>query len=168
MAYSPEDHESSPQPAAPAVPVPASRLPRTVFVRGRTPHPVFWIIAVCLVLIAGNLLTRKGGLQGLSLLSPGAEAFAQPTTASGLRGVYSFSAELSKGVHGVYMVDVDTMTIWCYEYSKERGCLQLAAARSWKYDRYLENYNNCGVPPELVQKMVEDQRAYRIEETLKR
>jgi len=126
----------------------------------RAPHPVYWIIAAALVVIAVSLVFR--GEQ-----SPGQVAFAQPTTSGGLRGVYSFAAELSKGNHGVYMVDVDTMTIWCYEYSREKGCLRLAAARSWKYDRYLENYNVCDIPPEVVEKMVEDQRAYKIKSGLK-
>ena len=138
----------------------------SVFVRGRGVHPVFWVIAGCLVLLTANALLRGGeGRGGFSLLSS-TSALAQPTTTGGLRGVYSFSADLGKGVRGVFMVDVDTMTIWCYEYSSERGGLRLAAARSWKYDRYLEDYNTWGVPPAVVEKMVEDERNYRIESQL--
>ena len=46
------------------------------------------------------------------------------------------------------MMDVDAATIWCYEYQDEKNCMRLAGARSWKYDRFLENYNVCDVPPD--------------------
>ena len=60
------------------------------------------------------------------------------------------------------MVDVDAMTIWAYEYT-QKGCLRLAGARAWRYDRYLENYNICDLPPEVVEQMIEDQRKYKLE-----
>jgi len=117
---------------------------------------VFWAIAGALVVIAWQQVrSPAGGPTGL--------AMAQPTAGSGLRGVYSFAAELGRERYGVYMVDVDTMTIWCYEYARDEGCLKLAAARSWKYDRYLENFNGCGIPPDKVKELLEDQRAYRSE-----
>ena len=49
------------------------------------------------------------------------------------------------------------------EYLPQKGCLRLAAARTWRYDRYLEDYNLCGLPPDAVERMVEDQREYRIQ-----
>lgn len=61
------------------------------------------------------------------------------------------------------MVDTDAMTIWAYEYLSQKGCLRLAGARSWRYDRYLENHNICDLPPEAVEKMVEEQRQYRLQ-----
>ena len=79
----------------------------------------------------------------------------------GSRGVFAFSGQLASGAFGVYMVDVDSMTIWCYEYQKERGCMRLAAARSWKYDRYLEQFNVCDITPADVERLIEDQRAYK-------
>jgi len=63
----------------------------------------------------------------------------------------------------VYVVDVDAMTLWAYEYLPQKSCLRLAAARTWRYDRYLENYNICDLPPDAVEKMIEDQRQYRME-----
>ncbi len=114
------------------------------------------MIAGALGVIAWQQVARPGG-------SPAGVAMAQPTAGAGLRGVYSFAAELGRDRFGVYMVDVDTMTIWCYEYSREEGCLKLAAARSWKYDRYLESFNGCGISPEKVKELLDDQRAYRSE-----
>lgn len=87
----------------------------------------------------------------------------QPVTSGGSRGVFAFSGQLSKGTFGVYMVDVDTMTTWVYEYLPQKGCMRLAAARTWRYDRYLENYDVCGLPPGDVEEMVEQQRQYRLQ-----
>jgi hypothetical protein len=39
--------------------------------------------------------------------------------------------------------------------------LRLASARTWRYDRYLENYNICDLPPEAVEEMIDRQREYR-------
>ena len=85
------------------------------------------------------------------------------TTAGGARGVFAFSGQLTKSTFGVYLVDVDTMTIWTYEYLPRKSCLRLASARTWRYDRYLENHNICDLPPEAVEEMIERQRQYRID-----
>ena len=92
-------------------------------------------------------------------------ALGQPVTRGSSRGVFAFSGQLSKGTYGIYMVDVDTMTTWVYEYVAQKGCLRLAAARTWRYDRYLENHNLCGLPPEDVEQLIDDQRQYRLQQT---
>jgi len=120
------------------------------------PHPVFWIIAVCLVVLTVRAILPAGG-------SIDPAAFAQTVSSGGARGVFAFSGEIGKGVSGVWMVDTDTNTIWAYEYQAQKGCLRLAAARSWRYDRYLENYNGCDLPPDAVERMIEEQRGLRME-----
>ena len=121
------------------------------------------MIAVALVVIAAKLVLQPAGPPyTLSLLDA---ASAQPVSSGGARGIFAFSGQLTPQTFGIYLVDVDTMTIWTYEYSPNRSCLRLASARTWRYDRYLENYNTCNLPPEDVEKMIEDQRAYRIQST---
>jgi len=122
--------------------------------RSHRPHPIFWVIGVALVVIAAELALRPSGI----LAEPPALAQA---TGAGARGVFAFSGQLSKGTYGVFVVDTDASTIWAYEYLSQKGCLRLAGARSWRYDRYLENYNVCDLPPEAVEQMVEEQRQYR-------
>lgn len=121
----------------------------------RTPHPVTWVIAVALVAIAVGLWVPSP-----PALAPGV-ALGQPVASGGARGVFAFSGQLSKNTYGVYVVDVDAMTMWVYEYLPHKSCLRLAAARTWRYDRYLENHNICDLPPEAVEQMVEEQRRYR-------
>lgn len=118
------------------------------------PHPVFWVIAVALAVIAVCELGRASSYGPIALGQVGSGG-------GGQRGVFAFSGQLSSGSYGVYMIDVDSMTIWCYEYQKDRGCMRLAAARSWKYDRYLEQHNVCDITPADVERLIEDQRAYR-------
>lgn len=124
------------------------------------PHPVYWVIAAALVVIATTLVVRPSGTGGFSFSDP---AFAQPVSSGGARGIFAFSGQLSKGTYGVYLVDVDAMTMWVYEYLPQKGCMRLAAARTWRYDRYLENHNLCDLPPDVVEQMIEDQRRYRLE-----
>ena len=116
-----------------------------------------WVIAAALVVIATVMVVRSDDLP------PGGIAFGQPVSSGGARGVFAFSGQLSKGTYGVYMVDIDAMTIWVYEYLPQKGCLRLAAARTWRYDRYLENHNICDLPPDVVEQMIEEQRQYRLQ-----
>ena len=134
---------------------------RTGFSAKRTPHPVFWVIAIALVVIATTLVTRPEGPSWPPNLID--SAMGQSVTSAGARGVFAFTGQLTKSTFGVHLVDVDAMTMWTYEYEPARGCLRLASARTWRYDRYLENFNTCNLPPDVVEKMIEDQRAYRLQ-----
>ncbi len=126
----------------------------------KSPHPVYWVIATALSIIAIAVVAQLFSPSGMRLDNM---AFAQPTTSGGARGVFAFSGQLSKSTYGVYMVDVDAMTIWTYEYLPQKGCMRLAASRTWRYDRYLENHNICDLPPEIVEQMIEEQRKYRLQ-----
>ena len=133
--------------ATQTAPVQAARRP--------SPHPVYWMIAGALATIAVSMVVQRSGspLSGM--------AFGQPTTSAGARGVFAFSGQLTKNTYGVYVVDTDTATMWMYEYLGAKGCLRLAAARTWRFDRYLENHNVCDLPPETVEQMIEEQRLNR-------
>jgi len=117
-------------------------------------QPVLWVIAVLLALIAGALWGRSPG----NLLS---EAWAQNQPLAGARGVYAFTGQLDNSRYGLFMLDVDQGTIWCYEIDSSGGTrkLRLIAARSWVYDRYLQDFN-CAPPDfRMVQDLVAQQRA---------
>jgi hypothetical protein len=126
---------------------------------GRSPHPIFWVIAVCLLVLTVTQVSQLGSRRLLN------EALAQPVSSAGARGVFAFSGPLTKSTFGVFVVDVDAMTLWAYEYQPQKGCLRLAAARTWRYDRYLENYNGCDLAPDAVEQLVEEQRQYRLQST---
>ncbi len=114
---------------------------------------VYWIIAVLLAVIATALwMQPPGGLPA---------ALAQNQPLAGARGVYAFTGQLEPNRYGLFMLDVDQGTIWCYELESGAGTrkLRLVAARTWVYDRYLQDFN-CA-PPDFraVQQLVAQQRA---------
>ncbi len=116
-------------------------------------HPVWWVIAVSLVFIALNMTFRDG--------STVEQALGQNVRWAGSRGIFAFTGPLTPSTHGVFMVDVDTANLWCYELVTVDGVkrLRLVASRSWIHDRHLEDYNVDGLSPSDVEAMVNEQRA---------
>ena len=114
---------------------------------------VLWIIAILLAVIAVGVWTHSP-----ADLLPSAMAQGQPL--AGARGVYAFTGQLDANRSGLFMLDVDQGTIWCYELENQGGTrkLRLVAARTWLYDRYLQDFN-CAPPDfRMVRKLVAEQR----------
>ncbi len=126
----------------------------------RGAHPVFWVIATLLAVIAVELGIRETGRGVLP------QALGQVDPRVGARGVYAFTGQLDKNTYGLFMLDVDTGTIWCYEFSgqgaKDRK-MELVAGRLWIYDRYLENFNQDEPTPEQVADLIEQIREAKLD-----
>jgi len=108
---------------------------RFVYVRGgATP---LWVVAVLLAFVAGLLWSR----------SEGSLALAQAPPLAGARGVYAFAGQIDRNTYGLFMLDIEQGTLWCYEMVNEDGVrkLRLVAGRTWLYDRYLRDFN-CAAP----------------------
>jgi hypothetical protein len=123
----------------------------------RFPHSftlAAWLIAVLLAIIAGLLAFPRD----TQLLS---RAFAQQAPMLGARGVYAFPVQLAQNTYGICMLDVDASTVWFYEYIPKTRKLRLASARSWEFDRYLEEYNVEGLEPNQVGELVNKQLSNR-------
>jgi hypothetical protein len=115
---------------------------------------VQWVIAVLLAFIAGLLWMRP-----LGQIAPA--ALAQSVPLVGARGVYAFTGQLDHNRYGLFMLDIEQGTIWCYEIDNVGGVrkLRLTAARSWVYDRYLRDFN-CAEPTcKQVEELLEQQRS---------
>src|SRR4051812_13940851 len=95
---------------------------------------VHWIIAGLLAVIATALILKNDGL------FPANTALAQSTGMLGARGLFAFTGQLDRDKYGLWMMDVDAGTVWCYEYNPVKKRMRLAAARSFRWDRYLENH----------------------------
>ncbi len=110
-----------------------------------------WIIAVALSVIATCLLLRPDP-------SFSGAAFGQ-TAMTGTHGIHAFTGQLDRDKYGLFMMDMDNSTVWVYEYYPTKHRLKLACARTFKYDRYLENHNNDDVTaPERIREMLERQQ----------
>jgi hypothetical protein len=123
----------------------------------RSQHVALWLIAALLAGIAATLLLDRGDP------AAGLAAYAQQISPApaGARGIYMVPAQLSPNSYGLFMMDVDAGTVWCYEYVASTRKLRLAAARSWIFDRYLEEYNVTDIGPAEVAALVEKQRSQR-------
>jgi hypothetical protein len=113
-----------------------------------------WLIVILLAAIA-ILLAFPRDTQLLG------RAFAQQAPMLGARGVYAFPMQLTAKTYGICMLDVDASTVWFYEYMPTTHKLRLASARSWIFDRYLEEYNVEGLEPNQVGELVSKQRSQR-------
>ncbi len=136
--------------------------PQVVIVSPR-PHAAWWIFTVLMAIIATALVTRRGSD---GLLERAAAQYVSPAGASqaGARGIFAFTGQLTSRSYGLFMVDVDSGTVWCYEI--QRGVnsdvqLKLVAARSWLYDRFLEEFNVGDPIPSAVRSMVQQQQGQR-------
>lgn len=115
--------------------------------------PAAWVIAALLAIIAVGVWLRPA-----RDWLPAALAQNQPL--AGARGIFAFTGQIDHNRFGLFMLDVDQGTIWCYELDSVGGArkLRLIAARTFLYDRYLQDFN-CAAPDfRMVRELVEQQR----------
>jgi hypothetical protein len=158
MPEFPVDRRESEAPPAPT-PGPSGQV---ILVQAQGRQTVLWVIALLLAVIATALVGRWDGawLSRSAMAQMAPQATGNP--GAGARGIYAFTGQLGLKNYGLFMMDVDTGTIWCYELARGRDNelqLQLVAARSWIFDRFLEEYNVAKPTPGEVQIMVRQQRA---------
>ncbi len=126
---------------------------------GRDSQTALWLIAVLLAFIAGGLW--RGGV------TPRPVALGQAPAMAGARGIYAFSGPIGRNRYGLFMLDIEQGTVWCYAIESIEGVpkLRLIAARTWIYDRYLRDYNSA--PPDFrtVRDLVARQRDQEREST---
>jgi len=120
-----------------------------------------WLIGIGLLANAAVMLVRGQGAADI-VLSRAAMGQAAPAGAAGqmlgARGIYMMPAQLGVNSYGLYLMDVDSGTICVYKATPETSHFRLMAARSFKYDRFLEDLNNETLRPKEVQKIVEAQQ----------
>jgi hypothetical protein len=124
-------------------------------------------VAIALYVNAAILLVILGVLLGRDstpMLTPAALAQAvqggagQPALSGGA-GVFIAPAQFSTTVWGVYLLDVDQQTICAYSISGNPPQLRLTAARNFRYDRRLGNYNIAGPSALEVKELLEKEQA---------
>ena len=108
--------------------------------------PAFIVLGVlCLFFIGSEL--------GLPV-----NAQAEPQTGTE-GGILVIPVQIERDSYGLVMVDTVGQTLWVYELSSRRPThnrLRLLAARSWRYDRLLQQYNTAEPGPEQVKMLLEN------------
>ena len=98
------------------------------------------------------LIARSRG----QVLSTAFADVPQQAPIAGGGGVFVMPAQLHRDVWGCYLVDVDRQTLCTYEYRSGERALVLTAARHFRYDLSLKNFNTYPAWYDL-QKMVDDE-----------
>jgi hypothetical protein len=83
---------------------------------------------------------------------------AQPQIAGGA-GLFMMPGQFSANIWGVYLMDVDQQTLAAYSVSGNPPKLTLIAARSFRYDRQLDNFNTGNPTPAEVKDLIEKRAA---------
>ena len=121
---------------------------------GRNPvATALWANAALLAVIALVLLNRSGAPSFM----PAAYGQNQAPIAGGA-GVFIMPAQMQTNVWGAYLLDVDNKTICAYQFYPGEKKLRLTAARSYKWDTRLENFNT-DIPPKEVKALIDRQAA---------
>lgn len=138
--------------------IPASAVDAPPPRRSRLAGKALWFIGAALFANAAVMLFSHGRTVPDIVLDRSAFAQEAPTPMLGARGIYMMPAQLGPSSYGLYLMDVDSSTICVYEAEPEKPRFHLMAARSFKYDRFLEDINNSAPTPKDVQGIVEKQR----------
>ncbi len=115
-----------------------------------------WLIVVLLAVHATAMLVQPNG--GPAYAQPANPA--PPGRADGA-GVYVVPAQIDSDQWGAFLVDTRAGTIVLYQYNANMHKLKLLAARTFVYDRYLDNYNNAEPTPSDIADLIS--KARRVE-----
>lgn len=88
-----------------------------------------------------------------------AKATTQQWQAEGGGQILVVPIQIERDSYGIAMVDTVGQTLWIYELSSRGPVysrLKLLAARSWRYDRMLQQYNTAEPKPEQVKLLLEE------------
>ena len=120
----------------------------------RRPKPLvvaLYVNAALLLAIALLFLARSSTAP--SMLPA---AFGQNQAAiGGGAGVFIVPAQFSDTSYGCYIMDVDAQTVCAYQYYGKQ--LRLVAARNFRWDRRLHQFNSENPTPDDVRRMIERQ-----------
>lgn len=126
--------------------------------RNRSIVVALYVNAGLLALIAVAVLTRGGGGFPFESIAFGQQV---PQPIAGGAGFFLMPAQFGTNVWGCYVMDVDAQTLVAYRYDPgagSKGELRLAAARSFRFDRQLRNYNTSSPGPAEVERLVAVER----------
>jgi hypothetical protein len=120
-------------------------------------NPLTLALYVNAALLAAILLVLMSRDSSPTLLAP-AMGQQQPAIAGGA-GFFVVPAQFSTTTWGCYLMDVDQQNLCAYQYVPGERQLRLVAARNFRYDRRLGNFNTGGPTPAEVKDLVEKEAA---------
>jgi hypothetical protein len=114
--------------------------------------PAWWLTTGLLALIAVGLWVEFSATV--------ARATPQSTGTAGNDSVLVVAGQVTRDTYGLYLVDLEQRTICVYQWMSGSRKLRLLAARTYAFDRELDEYNTEPSPQE-IKELVE--RARRLD-----
>jgi hypothetical protein len=112
-----------------------------------------WLVVVLLAVIAACLLVEVG-----ISVSTAQSAVGPAATAAGMKNTFVVGGQITKDTYGLYLVDLEYGTICVYEWVPQTRKLRLMAARTYLFDRQLDEYNTELSPKEIKKLVAQQQR----------
>lgn len=114
-----------------------------------------YVNAALLACILFTLIGRDGRFPSIL---PAAYAQQQPAPIAGGGGLFLMPAQLAANRWGCFIMDIDTQVLAAYEYTPGDHNIRLVAAREFRWDRRLKQYNTEAPTPAEVRRLVEQQQ----------
>jgi hypothetical protein len=111
------------------------------------------LLAVLVALVTGSRVP--------SVLPEAYAAAPAPQPIAGGGGMYVMPAQFSDRNWGCYVMDVDAQTLIAYQWFPGEKKLRLVAARNFRHDRRLHDFNTDSPTPADVAKLLEMEKAGR-------
>jgi hypothetical protein len=110
-----------------------------------------WANCLALVAILLVLLCRSDRAKFAALTS---SAFGQQMPIGGGAGVFIVPGQFSTNTWGCYLMDVDAQTLCAYQFYPGDKQLRLIAARYFRNDRKLKDFNTGSPSPDEVAQLI--------------
>ncbi len=117
-----------------------------------------WVNAAALGFIAVTLVSRPEAPAWL----PAAMAQPAPGPIAGGAGLFLMPAQFSSNTWGCYVMDVDSQTLCAYQFLPGEKQLRLIAARNFRFDRRLGNFNTVPAPLDVKDLVDKEQQPNRV------
>ena len=119
---------------------------------------VQWVIVAVLSVIAACLMLELGF---------GASSATAQVTSVGGNDMLVVGGQITKDSYGLYLVDMKRQSLCVYQWLPGTRKLRLMAARTFKYDVQLDEYNADKPTPRDVKRLVEQHKRLGGEKTSK-
>ena len=134
----------------------------------RRKNALAWALYLNAALLAAILLVMLSRGNGMPAMIPLAWAQDRPPAAlnpqpiAGGGGLFLMPAQFSPSTWGCYVMDIDTQTLCAYQFSGSEHTLKLMAARNFRSDRRLSNFNTQPPPAEVETWVKKEQEQSRV------
>ena len=122
--------------------------------RPRRNHALVVVLYINAALLLAVLVALVTGSRMPSVLPEAYAAPLAPQPIAGGSGVYLMPAQFSERNWGCYLMDVDAQTLAAYQWEAGSKKLRLVAARNFRHDRRLHDFNTDNPTPAEVEKLL--------------